>query len=180
MKPARFRLAHTSKLMAYGVIASALLSMGGCGQDQFSDLRDFMAKAGTTGQKPLESLPAVKPQEVFSYEPSDLPDPFKARSLKPAKGGGGMQPDLSRPKEALEQFPLDGLRMVGTLTKDGQKFALVKTPENTLYRVKKGDHMGQNYGLVIGITDAGLELRETVQDGAGDWAESKSTLALQE
>jgi type IV pilus assembly protein PilP len=164
------------------LLLSSLLVLAGCSQDKFSDLREFMAKAGTSGQKPLESLPAVKPQVVFSYEPGDMPDPFKARSLKPAKGGGALQPDLNRPKEALEQFPLEGLHMVGTLTKGGQIYALVRTPapENTLYRVKKGDHIGQNFGLVIGITEAGIELRETVQDGVGDWTETKATLALQE
>ncbi len=162
------------------LLFAGLFALTGCSQDQFADLREFMAQAGSAGQPPLESLPAVKPQEVFSYEPGELPDPFKPRSLKPAKGGGTMQPDLTRPKEALEQYPLDGLRMVGTLSKGGQVYALVRTPENTLYRVKKGDHMGQNFGLVIGISDASIELRETVQDGVGDWTESKATLALQE
>lgn len=173
MKPA------SSNILS-GLLISSLLVLAGCSQDKFSDLREFMAKAGTSGQKPLESLPTVKPQVIFSYEPGDMPDPFMARSLKPAKGGGALQPDLNRPKEVLEQFPLDGLRMVGTLTKGGQIYALVRTPENTLYRVKKGDHIGQNFGLVIGITEAGIELRETVQDGVGDWTESKATLALQE
>jgi len=175
MKPTR---SHLSGWVTSGLLAFSLLA--GCSQDKFADLREFMAKAGTSGQKPLESLPTVKAQEIFSYEPGGTPDPFKPRSLKPAKGGGGLQPDLSRPKEALEQFPLDGLRMVGTLLKGGQLYALVRTPEGTLYRVRKGDHMGQNFGLVIGMTEASIELRETVQDGAGDWTESKATLALQE
>jgi type IV pilus assembly protein PilP len=172
MKPAHFTL--------YSLLAACLLALAGCSHDQFADLREFMAHAGTSGQKPLESLPAVKPQEVFSYEPGELPDPFKPRSLKPAKGGGALQPDLSRPKEPLEQYPLDGLRMVGTLFKAGQIYALVRTPDSTLYRIKKGDHIGQNFGLVIGITETSIELRETVQDGVGDWTESKAALALQE
>jgi len=161
---------------------ASLLLLAGCGQDQFSDLREFMANAGTSGQPPLEPLPEVKPQVTFLYEPGNMPDPFKPRSLKPAKGGGEFQPDLTRPKGPLEQFPLEGLRMVGTIGKDGQQYALVRTPapENTLYRVKKGDYMGLNFGLVIGITDSGIELRETVQDGVGDWTETKATLALQE
>ncbi len=174
------RFALFSSCLTMCLTVSGLLLLGGCSQDQFADLREFMAKTGTTGQPPLDSLPAVKPQDVFLYEPGELPDPFKPRSLKPAKGGGGLQPDLSRPKEVLEQFPLDGLRMVGTIIKGGQIYALVRTPESTLYRVKKGDHMGLNFGLVIAITDASIELRETVQDGVGDWTESKATLALQE
>ncbi len=163
-----------------GLLFFGMLFLAGCGEDQFADLREFMAQTGAASQPPLESLPAVKPQEAFSYEPGEAPDPFEPRSLKPAKGGGGLQPDLSRPKEALEQFPLDGLRMVGTLSKAGQRYALVRTPEGTLFRIKKGEHMGQNFGLVIDVTDTSIELRETVQDGAGDWTESKAMLALQE
>jgi type IV pilus assembly protein PilP len=162
------------------VTGLCVLAITGCSQDQFSDLREFMATAGSAGQPPLESLPPVKPQEVFTYEPGDLADPFKPRSLKPAKGGGAFEPDLTRPRGPLEQFPLDSLRMVGTMSKGGQLFALVKTAQNTLFRVKKGDYLGLNFGLVIGITDSSIELRETVQDGVGDWTETKAMLALQE
>lgn len=160
------------------LIPLALLS--GCAQDEFSDLRAFMAQAGKGGQQALEPLPPVKPAQAFDYLPGDTPDPFKPRSLKPSKGGGAFQPDLTRPKDPLETFPLDGLRMVGTLVKDGQMSALIKTPTGTLYRIKKGEHIGQNFGLVIAITESNLEIRETVQDGVGDWMETKATLALQE
>lgn len=161
-------------------IAGLCVVVAGCSQDQFSDLREFMATAGASAQPPLESLPPVNPQEVFTYEPGDIADPFKPRSLKPAKGGGAFEPDLTRPKGPLEQFPLDNLRMVGTMAKSGQMYALVRTAENTLFRVKKGDYLGLNFGLVVGITDSSIELRETVQDGVGDWTETKATLALQE
>jgi type IV pilus assembly protein PilP len=162
------------------VSAVCIVLLSGCSQDQFSDLRDFMATAGTGPQPPLESLPPVKPQEVFTYDSGDIPDPFKPRSLKPAKGGGAFEPDLTRPRGPLEQFPLDSLRMVGTISKSGQQYALVRTAQNALYRVKKGDYMGLNFGLVVGISDTGIELRETVQDGVGEWTESNASLALQE
>ena len=87
---------------------------------------------------------------------------------------------MSRPKEPLELFPLDGLRMVGTLSRQGQLYALVRTPENTLYRVKRGDRIGQNFGVVTAITDTAIEIKETVQDGAGDWTETSASLPLQE
>jgi type IV pilus assembly protein PilP len=154
--------------------------LAGCAQDEFADLRAFMAQTGASGQQALEPLPPVKNQAVFNYEPADLPDPFKPRTLKAGKGGGAFQPDLTRPKEPLEQYALDGLKMVGTINQGGQLYALVRTPENTLYRIRKGEHLGQNFGLVIAIREASIEIRETVQDGAGDWTETKATLALQE
>lgn len=76
---------------------------------------------------------------------------------------------------------MDDLLMIGTITKDGQISALVKVKSRgTLHRIKKGEHMGQNFGLVIGINESSMEIRETVQDGVGDWTETKATLALQE
>jgi type IV pilus assembly protein PilP len=157
-----------------------LVLLAGCAQDEFADLRTFMAQTGASGQQALEPLPPVKTQEVFNYEPSELPDPFRPRTLKAGKGGGAFQPDLARPKEPLEQYALDGLRMVGTIKQGGQLYALVRTPENTLYKIRKGEHLGQNFGLVVAIGEASIDIRETVQDGAGDWTETKAMLALQE
>lgn len=158
-----------------------VMFLAGCTQDEFSDLRAFMAQTGAGSQQALEPLPPVKPAEVFDYLPGDTPDPFKPRSLKASKGGGAFQPDLTRPKDPLEEFPMDDLVMIGTITKAGQISALVKVKSRgTLYRIKKGEHMGQNFGLVIDINESSIEIRETVQDGVGDWTETKATLALQE
>jgi type IV pilus assembly protein PilP len=58
-------------------------------------------------------------------------------------------------------------------------FALVRA-ERTLYRVKKGNYLGQNFGLIIDVTDSEIKLKEIVQDTAGDWAERESVLPLLE
>jgi type IV pilus assembly protein PilP len=158
----------------------ALVFLAGCAKDEFADLRAFMAQAGQGAQQKLEPLPPVKAQVEFTYDPSELPDPFRPRSMKPSKSGGGIQPDLTRPKGPLEQDPLDALHMVGTIYKKGQLYALVRRPDNTLYRVAKGDHIGQNFGVIQSISDSSIEIKEIVQDGAGDWTESKASMALQE
>jgi type IV pilus assembly protein PilP len=157
-----------------------VLLLTGCAQNDMSDLREFMAQAGRDSQERMEPLPQVQMAEVFSYDPAGLTDPFSSRNLRPARAGGGPAPDMSRPKDPLELFPLDALRMVGTLSRQGQLYALVRTPENTLYRVKRGDRIGQNFGVITAITDTAIEIRETVQDGVGDWTESSASLPLQE
>lgn len=154
--------------------------LAGCAHDDTSDLREFMQQAGRDTQEKLEPLPQVKMAEAFSYNPAGLADPFASRNLRPARSGGGPAPDMNRPKDPLELFPLDGLRMVGTLSRQGQLYALVRTPENTLYRVKRGDRIGQNFGVITAITDTAIEIRETVQDGVGDWTETSASLPLQE
>lgn len=156
------------------------LLLAGCAQDEFADLKSFMAQAGQDGQHALEPLPQIQQIEEFHYLPGEYPDPFMPRSMKPSRGSGALQPDLNRQREFLESFPLDALRMVGTLEKGGQRYALIKTPDGSVNGVKKGNYLGQNYGLVVGIAESGIELREMVQDATGEWTESKAMMALQE
>ena len=156
-----------------------VLGMTGCGSGDFDDLKAFVAETGKDMQGKIDPLPEVKIYEPFTYNAFDLPDPFKPRKLSTG-GGGGMQPDLSRPKEPLESFSLETLKMVGVLSKQGGINAVIKTPDNAIYHVRKGNYIGQNFGLITQITDTEVTLREIVQDSAGDWSERTSTLILQE
>ena len=160
-------------------IALIVTGLSGCGSGDMDDLHRFVAETGKDMQGKIDPLPEVKPYEPFSYSAFDLPDPFKPRKLSTG-GGGGMQPDLTRPKEPLEAFSLETLKMVGVLSQKGMIQAVIKTPDNAVYHVKKGNYMGQNFGLVTQISDSEVTLREIVQDSAGDWSERTSTLNLQE
>ncbi|OGU21095.1 MAG: pilus assembly protein PilP [Hydrogenophilales bacterium RIFOXYD1_FULL_62_11] len=160
-------------------IVFMVLGLSGCGGGSMDDLHAFVAETGKDMQGKIEPLPEVKVYEPFTYNAFDLPDPFKPRKLSTG-GGGGMQPDLNRPKEPLEAFSLETLKMVGVLSKNGSINAVVKTPDNAIYHVKKGNYMGQNFGLITQIGESEVSLRETVQDSAGDWTERSSTLILQE
>jgi len=160
-------------------IVLTVLGLSGCGGGNMDDLQSFVAETGKDMQGKIEPLPEVKVYEPFTYNAFDLPDPFKPRKLSTG-GGGGMQPDLNRPKEPLEAFSLETLKMVGALSKNGGINAVIKTPDNAIYHVKKGNYMGQNFGLITQISDNEVSLREIVQDSAGDWSERTSTLILQE
>jgi type IV pilus assembly protein PilP len=160
-------------------IVFIVLGLSGCGGGNMEDLHTFVAETGKDMQGKIEPLPEVKVYEPFTYNAFDLPDPFKPRKLSTG-GGGGMQPDLSRPKEPLEAFSLETLKMVGVLSQNGTIQAVIKTPDNAIYHVKKGNYMGQNFGLITQINENEVGLREIVQDSAGDWSERTSTLILQE
>lgn len=156
----------------------ALLALTACAPSN-DDPREFVRTAGKDMRGKVPPLPEVKPYEPFTYEAMDLSDPFKPRKLAPPKGGGGgLAPDFNRPKEALESFTLESLKMVGTLQKDKTIFAIVKTPENSLYRVRPGNYIGQNFGIITQITDSEVKLTEIVQDSAGDWTERNASLNL--
>jgi type IV pilus assembly protein PilP len=152
--------------------------LAGCGGESHQDLRAWMASQGANVKGKLDPLPQMKPYEPFTYNAFDLPDPFKPRKIEPTKGGSKLAPDLARRKEPLEGYPLEALNMVGTLEKGRTVYALIRTPEKDLYQVRQGNYLGQNYGVIIGVTDGEIRLKELVQDGAGDWTERSSTLQL--
>jgi type IV pilus assembly protein PilP len=152
--------------------------LAGCGAESHQDLRAWMAEQGKGVKGRAEPLPQIKPYEPFAYNAFELPDPFKPRKIEPAKGQSKLSPDLMRRREPLESYPLESLAMVGTLEKGKAVYALVRTPEKDIYQVRPGNYVGQNYGVVIGISDSDIKLKELVQDGGGDWTERTSTLNL--
>jgi type IV pilus assembly protein PilP len=163
------------------VLASLVVGLlGGC-SSEMDDLKRFVRESDKGLPRRIDPLPAVKPFEPFTYEGFDLPDPFKPRKLATARegSGGGIAPDLNRRKEPLESFPLEQLKMVGTLSQGKDTYALVRA-DKTLYRVKKGNYMGQNFGLITDVSDNEIKLKEIVQDSAGDWTERQSVLPLLE
>jgi type IV pilus assembly protein PilP len=160
-------------------IVFVALGLTACGGGNMGDLQTFVAESGKDMQGKIEPLPEVKVFEPFTYSAFDLPDPFRPRKLSTG-GGGGMQPDLNRAREPLESFSLETLQMVGMVSRQGIIHAVIRTPDKAIYHVKKGNYVGQNFGLITQITDTEVTLREIVQDSAGDWSERISTLILQE
>jgi type IV pilus assembly protein PilP len=158
--------------------AGALLAS--CGGESHQDLRTWMNDQGKGVKGRLDPLPQIKPYDPFTYNAFDLPDPFKPRKIEPTKGGNKLAPDLTRRREPLESFPLEALSMVGTLEKGKALYALVRTPEKDIYQIRQGNYVGQNFGVVVGITESDIKLKELVQDGSGDWTERSSTLNLQQ
>jgi type IV pilus assembly protein PilP len=170
--------------LIYFALASVLLA--GCGGEEFQDLHDFVKNAGVGMRGKIEPAPEVKPYEPYIYNnDKNLPDPFKPRKSESRPGEsneskGLNQPDQDRPKEALEEFPLEGLKMVGYLYQNKVGYAVVRAPDGKLHRVKAGNHIGLNYGLIKEVNDTGMIIKEMVQDSIGDWTERLSNLQLLE
>ncbi len=155
--------------------------LAGCGGDG-EDLRDYVETVKRQPAGDIPPLPQVKAYEPFEY-PGHRRDPFDAsvvaRQLLPQKkGGGGVHIDPNRPREYLERFPLDSLKMVGTLQQKGQLWALIRTPDGTVQRVGVGNYLGQNHGRIKRITETGVELVEIVPDGFGGYMERPARIAL--
>lgn len=157
------------------------LALSACGEGTYSDLDQFIRDSGKDLHGKVVPPPAIKPYEYYPYDAFDIPDPFKPRKSELIKGGGGgLQPDLKRRKELLESFPLESLKMVGSLQQNKAIYALIKAPDSTLHRVKVGGYLGQDFGLITAVSESEVRLKEIVQDSTGDWAERVSTLMLED
>jgi type IV pilus assembly protein PilP len=160
------------------------LILSGCGSDGLEEVREFVKNAHADKKPKVEPLPELKTQETFVYAATGLVDPFSVANLKPQslgpKGAGGPRPDPTRRKEPLEDYPLDSLKMVGTLVRGKQAWAIVQAPDGTVHRAKKGDHLGQNFGMVTKVTEEKVDLIELIQSSLGDWVEREANLSLAE
>jgi type IV pilus assembly protein PilP len=54
----------------------------------------------------------------------------------------------------------------------------VRTPDKDVYQVTTGNYLGQNFGVILGINENEIRLKELVQDGSGDWTERTASLQL--
>lgn len=164
-------------------LVSLVLSLCGCGHSQKEkEVREYVAKIKSRQIKEIEALPEISPYEPFAYTASNLRSPFlpsKPQEVaRPARIDNGISPDIHRRKEALESFPIDSLRMVGTIDKDQKKWALVADPKGSVYRLSKGNYVGQNHGRIQSITDDKIEIVEVIPATDGGWQERKATMSL--
>jgi len=160
------------------LVLGALLTA--CGGEEGDDLDQYMRDATKDIKPKVKPLPEVKPYTALQYNADGtLVDPFRAR--KATNKSSALQPNLNRPKEPMEAYPLESLKYVGMLSKNKLTYALLKTPDNVVQQVKVGNYVGQNYGRITQITDRDVMLNEIVQDElSGEWIERASSLALQE
>jgi type IV pilus assembly protein PilP len=166
------------------------LMLSGCGSDGVTDLRQFTENTHKNKKPRVDPIPEVKVYEKFAYTAYKLPDPFSSSNLSRATASanasdtasGGLGPDLTRTKEALEQYPLDALTMVGTLQKGKDIWAIisVRSAGGEVHRVKVGNHMGRNYGMITEISEDRIALVELVRSSLGDWVEREATIKLKE
>jgi len=163
----------------------ASLMLVACSTDEHQDLKQWMKDATKDMKGRVKPLPEMKPFPIVSYEAAEMTDPFNAAKIGPdrkpfgAGSGGGIKPDFNRFREPLEAYPLESLKMVGLIQKAKMLNAIIKA-DKTVHLVKIGNYVGQNFGMITQITDTEVQLRELVQDSAGDWVERPGTLQLQE
>ena len=159
------------------LLVFAALALAACGGDEHGDLKQELAQATKDFRGRVEPLPQVRAYEPVPYTAEGQVDPFRPERIDVAQqrltssaGSSRIEKERDRPKEPLEAFPLESIQMLGTITQDKETFALVKAGPN-LYRVRKGNYMGQNFGVVTGIDESQIALKELIQDSGGEWVD---------
>lgn len=163
-------------------------ALGGCSGGEHEDLKQWMADSAKDMRGNIPKLPVVQPYEPVPYEVEALLDPFKPSKIEPESKlrqgngkGGAFQPDFEARElrnSVLEKYPLESLKMIGFMNVNNRPMAVIQV-EDKVKQAKMGDYLGLDFGMVTKITDKEIELRELVQDSAGDWSERKSSLYLQ-
>lgn len=163
-------------------------ALAACSGSDHDDLKQWMAESTKDMRGNVPKLPEVMPYEPVPYDVEGALDPFKANKIEPeskykqaAGKGGAFQPDFEAREmrnSLLEKYPLESLKMIGYLNVNNRPMAAIQV-DDKVKQIKVGDYIGLDFGMVTRVTDKEVELRELIQDSAGDWSERKSSLYLQ-
>lgn len=162
------------------------LLMQGCVDSNMTDLREFVADAYKDKKPEIEPLPEIQPYKGFEYASIDKNDPFAFDNIVSNRAAeeivAGERPDSNRIKEPLEEFPLDALNMVGTISKEGVPWVIVKTTQGTAHLASIGNYLGQNDGKIAQIfpEEQRVVLIETIADPAGRWVTRDVEITIDE
>ena len=171
------RSVHVRAIARIAVVAIAMVMVTGCTKGD-RDLRQWVAQQKAKKGAPLPPLPVLKTFETFVYKDQDKRDPF-GPSLEEQQRAQGPRPD-NHPKEPLESYPLDSLKMVGTIGTGKKIQGLIKDPDGVIHLVHVDNYLGQNYGKIDSISESEIDLVELIPNGSGGWMKRQAKIALGE
>ena len=167
-------------IRATAVLIMMSVGLTGCGGDM-NDLNTYIDEVKRRKGGRIDPLPEITPYEVFTYvaDSQSMRSPFVPDTPQATGNSvGGTRPDATRSREFLEGFPLDTLRMVGTLDISETAYALIQSSDGLIHRVISGNYMGQNDGRITGISQSKVELVEIISDGIGGYIERDAAISL--
>lgn len=162
------------------LLIALLILVSACGGNR-ADLEQWVAQEKAKRGAPLPPVPVIKTFESFEYRDQDLRDPFGASKAEQEQAStDGPHPDENRTREILELYPLDGLKMMGTLGTGRNMEALIQDPDRIIHRIRAGNYVGQNFGRVVALSEGRIDIVELVPNGSGGWIERQASMALSE
>ncbi len=169
------------------VLLGAALGLVACADSRPESIQDWIRQQRAQSRPAEMPLPEARPFIPQAYPAASAADPFSGQRLTQAlhrdatqaAASAWVRPELARPRQPLEAYPLDAMALVGSLVRQGQAVALIRI-DRLVHPVRLGAYLGQNHGKVVRITDTQVVLREIVQDASGAWTERTASLQLQE
>ena len=154
-------------------ILPAVLLLSACASEEHEDLKEWMKEQsqGLKGEQP--AIPKVVELPPVSYQSDGLMAPFSVAKIITVEAVADKSaPDRDRPRQPLESFSIEELRVTGVIIDRKMPIALVQPPPpNKPKYVTVGEFMGQNFGRVVSITNCRVKIVETVKDTNGAWME---------
>lgn len=128
---------------------------------------NLSVKTGTpsqiSGQGAEDS--STPPLPAYIYNPSGRRDPFQAPIImeEPVVETPIVTLVPQRPKEPLEEFHLDSLKLVAILQRDEREpLAMIQDPSGKGFTVRVGNYLGTQEGRIVRIALNAVELVESV------------------
>ncbi len=159
-----------------------ILALSGCVDTNMDDLFQFTANAYKDRKPQIEPLPIIKPHASFLYVNTGKVDPFSKKNVAPPRSNKHRNtdniPDPKRRREILEQYPLDSLKMVGTLFQNKNTWVIIKAPDGTVHRAMQGNYLGKHSGVITKINEDKIAITEKIQDSNDNWITRQAQLSL--
>lgn len=153
-----------------------VFSLVACQRESHKDLHQYANKIKARQKPKVEPMPKMVKVERYVYQNHEKNVIHLYPWCCAIKKG---KPNSNRQKQALENFPLDSLRMVGTLRQDKKLWAIVTAPNGRAYHIKIGDYLGQNFGQVEAISKHTVEIIESVPTATG-WKKRPASLSFEQ
>jgi type IV pilus assembly protein PilP len=168
--------------MRYLFVLVSVLVISAC-KPQIDDLQTYVAQVKQNTKVSIEPYPEFNTMPAFRYEAKDLRSPFqRPKNLVleqvTAPKVNCLQPNFGRNKQALEQYGLDALSVIGEFTTNGSQYALIQANDNSLHKVKAGNRIGLFFGTIDRVESGTLYITEMLPDGTGCWQVKKTTLSM--
>ena len=153
-------LGYIIAILIVVIIAIILLFSYGKHTKGTKDLHNFIAKLKTRqlseSQVPTPSINLIS---KIIYTPDGKQQPFAEMDIS------GQTPTIERKtsQNTLEHYRIAQLQVLGVLTTQQQQWALIKTPDNKIYKVTIGSIIGVEKGKIVTIEKGIITIKTASQ-----------------
>lgn len=150
-----------------------------------ADLTDFINETKRRPPGEIEPIPPFATYQPFVYDAQRIRDPFE-RPVSEIQNivvgtGEAVQPDLTRPREPLEEVNFAELSMQGTYRDAGNTlWAIINNGRGQVIPVREGNYMGKNHGRIVSLSNSQVNVIEIVPDGVDGWLQRPKSLKLEQ